>query len=163
MEELDDEYTPLPVEEPLPPTPVDPSSEEPPILVSSTLPPPPSPYLRQTVYRISPRHSLDEWNEIPSTAGSLLSPSRPNLMWGPFCGLKVLLFRNLWLITHVYLVLKLQYTECYRQTSKIDNSLSENGHVPCVLLVSSTRNLSHDSSVVCTDQCVVPIKLLIEC
>jgi len=59
MEELDDEYTPLPVEVPLPPTPADPSSEEP-ILESSMLPSPLSPYLRQTVYRISPRHSLDE-------------------------------------------------------------------------------------------------------
>ena len=57
MEELDDENTPLPVEMPLPPTPVDPSSEEP-ILESSMLPPPSPPNLHQTVYRISFRHSL---------------------------------------------------------------------------------------------------------
>jgi hypothetical protein len=59
MEELDEEYTPLPAEVPLPPTPVDPSSEEP-ILERSMLPSPLSPYLRQTVYRIIPRHSMDE-------------------------------------------------------------------------------------------------------
>jgi hypothetical protein len=40
MAELDDENTPLPVEEPLPPTPVEPSSEEP-ILLRRTFSSPP--------------------------------------------------------------------------------------------------------------------------
>ena len=51
----------------------------------------------------------------------------------------------MWLVTHVYLVHKLQYTEFYRQTSKNDDSLSENGHVPYVLLASSARNLGPNS------------------
>jgi hypothetical protein len=61
MEELDEEYTPLPVEVPLPPTPVDPSSEEP-ILESSMLPSPTPPYLRQRVYGIRNRYFLDDWS-----------------------------------------------------------------------------------------------------